>query len=252
MRGAWQWGVVPVALALAVGSCGDSSGPSGGLSQAEKTALTQALVNTGGLGGFGAFAAFAVETIGETGRLTPAAQAAIAGALDQAVSLSVAGVAATEYDAVGFAIDYDYTIQGQSFSGWFLGVVGWSGINTSTNTVDEMVMVGGSDYEGSTSLPSAATGTVQSGDVFALYWDGTNDYTGTSGTATVTSSNFSGGGTNCGGSSGGYTVVCSYQGGRMNGNFGFAASGDAGSYTQPNVQFSSLPAVRLTISVTDQ
>ncbi|MDH3496616.1 MAG: hypothetical protein OER21_07630 [Gemmatimonadota bacterium] len=251
MRRAWQWGAVPVALALAVGSCGDSSGPGGNLSQAEKTALTQALVNTGGLGGFGAFAAFAIETIGEIGRLTPGTQAALVRAIDDAVSLSVAGIAATEYDAVGFAIDYNYSIQGETFQGWFLGVVGWNGINTSSNTVNEMVVVGGSDYEGTTSLPTSATGTIESGDVFAIYWNGSTDYFGVSGTATVSSANFTGSSTNCGGSSGGFTVVCSYQGGRMNGSFGFTAGAESGDYTQPSVRFASLPAVKLTINVTD-
>ena len=46
-------------------------------------------------------------------------------------------------------------------------------------------------------------------------------------------------------------IDCSYATGTMNGNFAFTAlSATEATYTQSNVTFTSLPAVRMTISVT--
>ncbi|MDH3496617.1 MAG: hypothetical protein OER21_07635 [Gemmatimonadota bacterium] len=206
-------------------------------------------MNTGALGGFGAFAAFVVETVGEVGSITPVAQAAIAKAADDAMSLAASAAAGTNYSAVGFAIEYTITQGTFTGSGWFLGIVGWNGINTSNNTVQELVVVGGGEEDGST-LPTSTSGTIESGDLFALYWDNPNEYFGTSGTGTITGSNFGSGGTDCSASQQGITVECSFVGGRMNGNFAFVATGEVGNYTQPAVQFSSLPAVKVTIAIT--
>jgi hypothetical protein len=249
MRLSKKWGGSVLVLAMAVGACGDDGGPSGGdLSDQEKTALANALLQADTVTGIGAFAASILQVVGNVGKLNAAAQAAITRAVGDAVRLSASGIAATGYDGVGFAIDYDYNFEGNAFSGYFLGIVGWNGINTSTNTVDELVMVGGF---GEGALPSSASGAIEDGDVFAIYWDGTNGYYGTSGTAGATPS-FGGPSTDCSQTVEGYTFECSYTTGSMSGDFEFLATGQSVSYTQSPINFSSLPSVRMSVTVSDQ
>ena len=244
-----KWTTMFGATVLAVGMLAGCSSDNGGtqdLTQADKTALTNALASTD----FGPLAAYVVQVVGKVGTLDAGTvNSALHSAIDHALSLSVAGTQASAYEgAVGIAIQFDLNAQGLAETGWFYGVFGWNGINTSTNTVDEWVIVGGSGTEGT--LPSSASGTVESGDVFAEYASGTTYYFGTSGTATVSASSFSGS-TDCSASQSGITVDCSYATGTMNGNFAFTAlSATEATYTQSNVTFTSLPAVRMTISVT--
>ena len=191
-----------------------------------------------------------MQVVGKVGRLDAGTvNAALHTAIDRALNLSVAGTQASAYEgAVGIAIQFDLSAQGTSESGWFYGVFGWNGINTSTNTVDEWVIVGGAGEE--STLPSSASGTIESGDVFAEYANGTTYYFGTSGTANVSASSFSGS-TDCSASQQGITVDCSYSAGTMNGDFQFTATTlSETTYTQPKVTFTSLPAVRMTISIT--
>jgi len=90
---------------------------------------------------------------------------------------------------------------------------------------------------------------VGSGDVFVYYSKSQVPYFGTTGTASVSSSSF-GGSTDCSQSSQGVTVDCSYSTGAMNGNFLFSAASESdATYDQSKVQFSSLPAVKMTIAV---
>jgi outer membrane murein-binding lipoprotein Lpp len=250
-----KWTTLFGASVLAVGMLAGCSSDNGGtqdLTQADKTALTNALANTD----FGPLAAYVVQVVGKVGTLDASTvNAAFHTAIDRALSLNVAGTQASAYEgAVGIAIQFDLNAQGLAETGWFYGVFGWNGINTSTNTVDNWVIVGGTGTEGS--LPSSASGTVENGDVFAEYASGTTyylaeaDVPGTSGTATVSASSFSGS-TDCSASQSGITVDCSYATGTMNGNFQFTAMSAAqATYTQSAVTFTSLPAVRMTISVT--
>jgi hypothetical protein len=240
-----RFGTAVFAVGMLVGCSSDNGGTSS-LSQADKTALTNALQNTD----FGPLAAYVIQVVGKVGKLDAGTvNAALHTALDHALSLSVAGTQASAYEgAVGIAIVFDYNVQGLVQQGWFYGVFGWNGINTSTNTVDEWVIVGGSG-EG-TALPSSASGTVENGDVFAEYANGTTVYFGTTGTANVSASSFSGS-TDCSASSGGVTVQCSYATGNMNGDFQFTGTSlsDA-TYNQAKVTFTSLPAVKMTLTVT--
>jgi hypothetical protein len=250
MRLAKKWGGLAVALVITVGGCGDDGGPSGGaLSSQEKQVLANALAQADDVTGLGGFAGSIVTLVEEVGKLDAAAGAAFRRAVNDAVRLSATRLAAASYDGVGFAIEYDYNIEGQVFQGFFIGVVGWSGINVSANTVDELVMVGGFG-EGST-LPSSASGTIEDGDVFAIYWDGSTGFYGTSGSASA-SPNFSGSSTDCSSSSQGYTFDCSYTTGSMSGDFDFVADDDTGgSYEQTPISFSSLPSLRMSISISD-
>ena len=241
-----KFGAAVLAVSTIVG-CGSDSGGTTSLSQSEKTALTQALANTD----FGGLATYVVQVVGKVGTLDAAAvNASISRALDHALSLSVTGAQSASYEgAVGIAMEATY--QGQSV--WFYGIIGWNGINTSNNTVDEILLVGGAGD--GTTLPASASGTIGQGDIFAFYEKlngSTYDYfDGTSGNASVSASSFSGS-TDCSASSSGITIDCSYSTGTMNGSFNFVAENieSADTYTQPGVTFSGLPAVKLTLTIT--
>jgi len=238
-----KFGAAAVAVVVAAG-CGDDGSPDGGLPEAEKQELVSALSATD----FGAFAAFVVGTVGEVGTLNATTvNAAINTAFDRALSMSRTSIQGAEYEgAVGIAIEYDYDVQGEAFSGWFYGVVGWNGINTTAHTIDELVAVYGFGEGGS--LPTSASGTVEDGDVFAWYSTPSQDYFGLTGEASVSSSTFSGS-TDCSQNTAG--VACTYGTGSMNGSFEFAAeTASGGAYTQSTVNFSALPAVRVIISIT--
>lgn len=238
-----------VVLVAAVAACGDSTGPNGTtLTAQEKQTLVTALSSTE----FGGLAAIVVQQVGEVGSLSAvAANAARSEAFDKAIRMAVSRSAATAYEgAVGIAIEFTETVTGQSpTSGWFYGVVGWNGINTSTNTIDELVLVGGfGDVAG---LPTSVSGTVESGDVFALYDAAGTTYTGTTGTAAVTGSSFTGSGTDCSASGSGFTYDCNVIVGSLNANFAFdAINASEQTYAQAAVEGTSLPAIKMTLDIT--
>jgi len=242
-----KFGVGALAVAMALG-CSDSTGTNGDtLTTAEKQALTQALSSTE----FGSLAAFVVQAVGQVGTLDAATvNSAIQSALDKAISLSVTGAQSADYEgAVGIALEFDYNVQGDVFAGWFYGVFGWNDINTNTNSVGEWVIVGASGESGS--LPSSASGTIDSGNIFAEYAMNSAYYFGTSGSATI-GGNFGGSSTDCSASQQGITIDCAYTTGSMNGSFNFSAlSSTETTYTQTPVTFTGLPAVKMTLSISD-
>lgn len=235
-------------LVVAVGACSDSTGPGGtSLTQAEKQALVTALSSTE----FGGLAAIVVQQVGQVGSLSAATvSAARSQAIDKAIRMAVASSAATAYEgAVGIAVEFTETQGTTSTSGWFYGVVGWNGINTSNNTVDELVLVGG--VGDVANLPSSVTGTVESGAVFALYEAAGTLYTGTSGTASVTGSSFNGSGTDCSASGQGFTYDCNVVVGAMSTNFQFdAVNASQQTFSQTAVQGTSLPAIKMSLNIT--
>jgi len=239
-----KFGLTALVVTVAAGCSDSTSSGTQQLSTDEKAALTSALSSTE----FGGLATYVIQTVGSVGSLTAATNAAMTQAVNSALSLAVQGVNSPAYEgAVGIAIEFDYSIQGQTSQGWFYGVFGWNDINATAKTVGEWVLVGGVGDAGS--LPSSATGTVESGDVFVYYSKSQVPYFGTTGTASVSSSSF-GGSTDCSQSSQGVTVDCSYSTGAMNGNFLFSAASESdATYDQSKVQFSSLPAVKMTIAV---
>jgi hypothetical protein len=239
--------VSAAALVVAVVACSDSTSPNGTtLTQAEKQTLVTALSNTD----FGGLAAIVVQQVGQVGSLSAvAANAARSQAVDKAIRMAVTGAASGAYEgAVGIAIEYSETYNTTTTTGWFYGVVGWNGINTSTNTIDELVLVGGVGDTGT--LPGSASGTIESGDVFALYENAGVQYTGTSGTASA-SGTFTGSSTDCSASGTGFSYDCSVTAGTLNTNFQFAAMNDSEeTYTQSAVQGSSLPSIKMTLNIT--
>jgi hypothetical protein len=241
---------VAIAVGVAVG-CGDDEGTNNNTEQlttAEKTALTNALATTE----FGGLATFVIQAVGAVGRLDASTlNSALQTAFDEAISLSVAGSQAASYEgAVGIALEFDYSLQGETFAGWFYGVFGWNDINTSTNSVGEWVIVGAAGESGS--LPSSVSGDIDDLNMFAEYFLSNSLYYATSGSGSIGGS-FGGSGTDCGASQSGITIDCNYQTGTMNGNFSFMAEAFTGgdTYEQTPVSFSGLPAVKMDLVVSD-
>jgi hypothetical protein len=249
MRVAMKWSALAAVLAVGVVACGDDGGPGGGdLSTEEKSVLANALAQTPDSVGISLFASSIVQLVENVGKLDPGTQAQVRRILGDDMRLSVSGTSAATYDGVGFAMEYDYNVGGQSFSGFFLGVVGWSGLTASG--VAELVMVGGFG-EGST-LPSSASGTIEAGDVFAIYVSGQTAYVGIAGSASATP-DFGGGSTDCSGNVEGITYDCSFTHGTMAGDFEFTAeTASAASYTQSPISFTGLPSLRISIFYSDQ
>jgi len=224
-----------------LGACTENNGDS--LSLQEKEALTTAVFNSaaldagGAAAGFGPLAVWFLPNVGSLGPSTAAARA---------VSASLAGVQAATYEgAVGFQVIF--TSSGTSST--FTGVFGWAGLNATANTVDEIVASGAFT---STSSPvgSGSSTTINGTTGFGIYWQrspAASYAPGTSGSFVLTSATFSGQNRDC--SSLSETTSCNYTLGTMTGNFAFTAAArvGTGSYTQSLVNFTSIPAVRLTI-----
>jgi hypothetical protein len=233
---------------VAVAACGDSTGSNGGnLTLQEKQALVNALASTE----FGGLAAIVIQEVGEVGSLSAAsaASASVNQALNQAIRLAVSSSAATEYEgAVGIAVEFTEDFEGTVSTGWFYGVVGWNGINASAGTVNELVLVGGVGDTGT--LPGSASGTIESGDVFALYENQGTVFTATAGTASATGS-FNGSGTDCSASGTGYSYTCNLVVGSLNADAEFDAIDEGeNTYTQAPVHGASLPAVKMSLNIT--
>lgn len=240
--------------ATAVVAC--EEGGTGSLNSIEKAQLASALTNSGSLGALGpaaAWAPFAVTLLADIGSLGAGTSAAV----NRGLNASLTGVRATSYEgAIGVVIVYN--VQGQT--GTFTGVVGWDGFTPGNNaTVAEIVSAGavtvGSTPIGNVSTPIGSSATNPERAGYATYFVNAtqSSYVGTSGTFTVSAQSFGTGSSNCGTGIGGANVTCSYSVGTMSGSFSFAANRLQGSgpstYTQSTVNFSSLPSVRMTITV---
>ncbi len=247
-----KFGILAVAALFAVTGCSDDidqlvdPGGDGNLNSAEQAALINALNTSGVLAGtpVAAFSSFAVGILDEVGTMSASRSRAIDEAIESGIRLAVSKAAAASYEgAVGVQVGWD--LQGDV--GWFIGVLGWNGLNVQTATVSELVAAYGYDFGNTNQPPASTSGTIgEDPYVAGMYWDGSTTYYGTSGDATMSGSNFTGS-NDCSQTG----ITCSYSTGTMNGNFNFVGSdmAEGGStYTQPLVNFSSLPAVKMMIS----
>ena len=242
-------GICTVAAMLAVGACSDDAGDltdpngTGSLTAAEKAALSQALTTTGALAGTPAapYAALVIQTLDEVGTLNASRSAAIDKAIESGLSLALSAALGANYEgAVGVQVGYDV----QGVTGWFIGVVGWNGLSTQTNSVSELVSAYGFG-EGTSTPPSNIQGVIADDDYLGgSFWNGMPFYAMT-GNASITGSGFSGA-TDCGF----IGFSCSYATGTMSGNFDFEAQAleSTDTYSQSTVNFSGLPAVSLTVT----
>ncbi len=249
-----NFGILAVAALFAFPGCSNETdqlvdpGGEGNLNSAEKAALINALETSGVLGPAAPFSSLAVGILDEVGIMSASRSRAIDEAIESGIRLAVSKAAASSYEgAVGVQVGWD--LQGVGM-GWFIGVIGWNGLDVQTRTVSEIVAVYG--YEsGTNQLPPSKEGTIgyvvgEEPSVVGMYWDGSTTFYGTSGNATMSGSNFSGS-NDCSQTG----ITCSYSTGTMNGNFNFTGSdmAEGGStYTQPLVNVSSLPAVKMMIS----
>lgn len=247
-----------VGLALVAGCGDDSTGPDGeDLTQQEKTALASALTQSGALAAvpYASFAGAAVQLVGSIGSLEAgsAASLAVASAIEEGLRLGVAHAATASYEgAIGFVFDINYAVEQLTERVHLVAVVGWNGVNTSSNTVDNLVV--GLVY-GEGPAPTSFSGDVgsfaETAFAIAAYWDGSVAYTGTSGIFSGTVGSF-GSGTDCSSSSQGYTYECSYSTGGMDGDLDFEAMSETETtYTQTPVSMTDLPVLRMVISLSD-
>ncbi len=221
--------------------------------QALLAALTNsaALANTPALG----FAGLIVGTLGDVGGINTHTTNAFSQSVESEISLAVTAALSNTYEgAVGIQIGYDV----DGVQGWFVGVIGWNGLNTESNSVSQLVGVYHFDTD-SQSPPNSLSKPIGLEDASlappmgeahhhlarATYWNSTNSYLGTSGSFEITSSTFSGS-SDCSQTS----FSCTYATGNMSGSFDFVAETIQGemSWTQVPVSFSGLNAVRLTIT----
>lgn len=235
------------AAALAAG-CGGSSGPGGtDLSQSDALSLSQALATSGALtSGTAGFAPFVLQQVRRVGTMTAGQAAPLRQGHRPGLSFSSTPV--SSFDAVGISVSYTYG----TITGYWVGVVGWAGFNSSAHTVDEVVTATVFNSLAG-AFPGTGTYAFDNTDQFgyATYWTRSPEvlYLASTGSLTLTTIEFSGGGTNCGGTYGGVTVTCSYTTGTMSGNFAFTGSAEGGgTWDQSNTTF-TLPAVQLTINI---
>jgi hypothetical protein len=227
------------ALVVTLAACGDATAPQP-LDAAGKTALTTALTTSGALSAtpLAAVPAVLVNTLSSTGALATADNA-------------------NAFDAVGVEIIYDVTSGGTHTVGTFSGVFGWTGLNASSNSVDALI-----EAVIATNTSTPATGTVNVGPATsfpvaeALYASRTTSgtytsYLGATGSVTVTAADFSGTNSDCAGGVAG--LSCNVTSGTMSGSFAFGAAGitnPALTFQQPNTTFTTIPAVKIQITVT--
>lgn len=245
------------AVALVVG-CGGDDGPTeaqADFTAAEKAAVVNALQQSGALSqtplaGFAGFVGLLLEGVTQVGPLEPGAGAAASQAVHEAVDLVVATAFGTSYEeGFGISVTFDVTTETQNTSGFMTGVIGWNGLSTSTNTVDELVMAALFGLE--TPTLTEGTATLESGEAFGVYWDGAQTFFGTSGTVDLEPTTFAGSTGDCSTTAPGFTVTCAYQVGTMSGGFEFSAvSAEETAYEQSPISFTNLPAVQVTVTVT--
>ncbi len=244
MRRTLMMSAALVAAAVVSASCGSSTAPPGtGLTAQQQTALVQAIANSGALTTLGGqVAPIAVPLIPATG------------------TLSVTG-GGTSYDAVGIEIVFSIPALGTLGTGAFTGVLGWAGYDASTGTIDQLVS-GGAFILGSSTVPGTGSYAVAPDSLgmavgTGAYWNrlagGASGatYTASDGTFDLTQASFGASTANCPG----FDTTkgsCTYTTGSMSGQFNFTGTldGGTGTWTQPMTTFTTLPAVKVTLTLT--
>lgn len=251
----WHRGLAAMlmASALLVGCDDDDNGPSGNtLTEAETTALVTALGNSGFFESGEEALLFPLVVGGATqyGSFTVPASV-VAAARRQVRNVVLNAMVAGEYDASAFQAVVNLTINGEPIRFCESGFLGWSGLNTTNNTADELLLVGGIE-EGATSCSDGLQGEIGD-DADAAYYNLADDrtYFGVTGTAILDDANFGGSTIDCSTPTPFGDLDCSYQQGDMSGSFGFTAedffSGDAATVEFADTAY-DLPAVRVELS----
>lgn len=244
MRRMFMTSAALVAAAVVSASCGSSTAPPTGLTAQEQTALIQAIANSGALTTLGGqVAPIAVPLISSTG------------------TLAVTGGGASSYDAVGVEIVFNIPALGALGTGAFTGVLGWAGYDAGAGTIDQLVS-GGAFSLGSTTVPGAGTyaiapqapgQTVGTGAYWNRLAGGASGatYVATDGQFVLSQATFGSSSNNCPG----FDTTkgsCTYTTGTMTGQFNFTGTlqGGTSTWTQPVTTFTTLPAVKVTLTLT--
>ncbi|MCU0621688.1 MAG: hypothetical protein MUC69_09310 [Gemmatimonadales bacterium] len=248
-------GVVSLLMAVALlAGCDDDdgNGPSGTtLTEAETAALTAALGNSGFFESSSEALLFPLVVGGATeyGSFTVPASVVDA-AREQVRRVVLSAMVAGEFDASAFQAVVNLTVNGETIRFCESGLLGWSGLNTSSNTADELLLVGGIE-EGATTCTDGLEGEVGD-DADAAYYNLADDrtYFGTSGFARLDNADFGGSTLDCSTPTPFGDLDCSYQQGDMSGSFAFTAE-DFFSEDGASVEFAEteydLPAVRVEL-----
>lgn len=228
---------VPMMAALALGACGDESGPGGDLSESEQQALVTALAQSGALG------------------LNYAVPFALTAGLAQGAEVGTLGSMSAWGSQALITADYPGVEDDQTLS--YTSITGWSNLNAGNQTVDNAVWVVAASS--TSSFPNQIDEAVMLDDqAFAGYWErATNSqYFVNPGegqfTLATTSFNSPQDCENVPELGNGISITeCTYAIGTMTGDFDFVADRITGTgvetFTQPNIAY-DVPAVRLTIT----
>jgi hypothetical protein len=238
-------------LLILLAACGgdDNNGPSGGsqLSSSEAAALSAAIVGSGAVEGEASLVApLAFALVKGYGTFTPTAPLRAGG-------LRLANLASS-YNATGYQVKYDFTVNGTQQIITTTGAVAWAGLNVQAQTVEELMVL--SAFSTDPTFPTSGTSEFGVDDIDATWVvRGTNSlYHATSGTATLTSASFSGGTTDCSRDVPGFgTINCTYRYGDMAGEFSFDAAAAVqgtgpATLTWNPTTYGNLPAVQVVLS----
>ncbi|HEX5819826.1 MAG TPA: hypothetical protein VFY20_13150 [Gemmatimonadales bacterium] len=235
-------------LLAACGGDDDGNEPNGtALSSTEAAALSAAIANSGAIAGEASLVApLAFGLVRSYGTISTTAALTAAGS-----SAARMNLLAASYDAVGYQVKYDFTVNGVQQVISTTGAVAWAGLDTQAQTVDELVFIAAFDETGD--FPTSGNGVI--GDDTEATWvvnETESVYLGTSGSAVLESASFSGGTTSCSRDIPGFgTINCSYRYGQMVGSFGFDAVQFQGTgpetVTFPDSDY-TLPAVQVVLS----
>lgn len=264
MRGRVRLHMILATMTAVTIACGEeTTGPVNmepedeGWGAAEQQSLLNALNGSGVLASTPAagFASILVGTLGGVGGINTHEIGVLDEAVEVGIQMAVNSAVSSSYEgAVGVQIGYDV----DGIEGWFSGIIGWNGMGEGGGAISQMVAVYHFDTD-SMEPPATLSMTVgidghQQGPTAApanhhlataVYWDGTNNYRGTSGSLDITASTFSGS-SDCSQLS----YSCTSSSGTMSGTFEFESQQvvGEGTWTQVPVSFSGLTAVKLMIS----
>ena len=158
-----------------------------------------------------------------------------------------------EYSAVGVQVNYNYTIGTETHSGVISSIVGWRGLDASTQK-----LIIATQKSNSSTFPTSSKVTFDNDAGIGLHFDRAtgSSYSATSGDFNLPAAAFGAGTMPCSPTqayNGVLPATCNYTTGTMTGDFGFTASRATGTgaptFTQPSTPF-EIPAVRVTVSFT--
>jgi hypothetical protein len=216
---------------LALGACGDDSGPGADLDQQEQAALIQAL--------------------GTEGMLAPFAAIPFGPMLGEAEIGSMG-----DFSALASQVKITLVSGEGSETFVYTGITGWQGLDAGANTVQQAISIFHTAADGT--FPATIDADIPGDGASAFYFDRTTDshyFPGDGGVFRLTGSSF-GATTDCSDVPGSVGAVilsdCRVATGTMTGNFDFTADRVDGTgpetHTQANTSY-DLPAVQLSITL---